>query len=169
MKITQDHVFFWGGIFSNWSNVAGGITAVIGGNTVSFPTSEHIFMYYKAVCFKDLSIASELLKTSDPKEAKRLGRKIKGFSEDIWQSYREDAMFTAVKMRAAFDSAYRQELISPLYQGKTFVEASPYDKIWGIGMSEDDPDVDDESKWRGLNLLGKTLGRLRDGILDGTV
>ncbi len=42
------------------------------------------------------------------------------------------------------------------------VEASPYDRIWGIGLGEHDPRIGDPSAWRGLNLLGKALMRVRD-------
>lgn len=45
---------------------------------------------------------------------------------------------------------------------RKFAEASSYDKIWGIGLHEDDKDVLDESKWRGQNLLGKILTEIRD-------
>jgi ribA/ribD-fused uncharacterized protein len=42
------------------------------------------------------------------------------------------------------------------------VEASPYDRIWGVGLGETDPRLADSSNWQGLNLLGKTLMRVRD-------
>jgi ribA/ribD-fused uncharacterized protein len=44
------------------------------------------------------------------------------------------------------------------------VEASPVDRIWGIGLTEDDPRALDQSTWRGQNLLGITLMRVRDAI-----
>jgi hypothetical protein len=55
----------------------------------------------------------------------------------------------------------KQLLLSEEYEGHGFVEASPYDKVWGVRMYESNPDIDDESKWKGLNLLGKVLDETR--------
>lgn len=162
MRITNKHVFFWGGILGNWYPTPSGISGVIEGRQITVPTSEHLFMYIKAVCFKDYDTAQEILNTPSPKEAKKLGRKVKGFSEEIWESVRENAMYTAVKLRAAFDPEYKSEILKPEYVGRSFVEASPFDKVWGIGLSEEDQKADDEENWPGLNLLGKTLNRLRE-------
>jgi predicted NAD-dependent protein-ADP-ribosyltransferase YbiA (DUF1768 family) len=41
------------------------------------------------------------------------------------------------------------------------VEASPSDRIWGIGLTADDPRAANPASWRGLNLLGFALGDVR--------
>ena len=162
MLVTDKYVFFWGGIFSNWNTVPSGIRFELFGEKYDLPTSEHVFMLLKALCFGDQEVIEELKKVSSPKDAKRLGRKVKGFSEDVWKEKREDAMMFAVRQKILSDPSFLRVLTSSEYKGKTFVEASPYDKIWGIGMEESDPEVTDETKWKGLNLLGKTLTTLRD-------
>mgnify|MGYP003516350373 FL=1 len=55
-----------------------------------------------------------------------------------------------------------KELLDSKYDNKTFVEASPFDTIWGTGMDEDNPNVEYESKWKGLNLLGKCINKIRE-------
>lgn len=40
-------------------------------------------------------------------------------------------------------------------------EASPYDRVWGIGLGLRYPERLDYSKWRGENLLGKVLMDVR--------
>jgi predicted NAD-dependent protein-ADP-ribosyltransferase YbiA (DUF1768 family) len=57
-------------------------------------------------------------------------------------------------------------LLSPEYEDRGFVEASPYDKVWGVRMYESNPDIDDETKWKGLNLLGKVLDETRRILIE---
>ena len=158
MKVTDKYVFFWGGPFSNFAPVEEGIEF----DGFRFPTSEHVFMYIKAKTFNDDEIAEKIKNALDPKTAKKLGRKVRGFNEQAWEKHRDNAMKTAVQLKFDASSEFRNELLKEKYRNKTFVEASPYDCIWGIGMSMDDPDVNNESKWRGLNLLGNILTKLRD-------
>ncbi|MGN6746782.1 NADAR domain-containing protein, partial [Neisseria sp. P0024.S002] len=44
------------------------------------------------------------------------------------------------------------------------VEASPVDAIWGIGLAQDDPRAQNPLQWRGLNLLGFALMKVRDEL-----
>ena len=158
MKVTDKYVFFWSGPLSNFAPVEGGIEF----DGFRFPTSEHVFMYIKAKTFRDDEIAEQIKNAPDPKTAKNLGRKVRGFNEKVWEQRRVNAMKTAVQHKFDASPEFRNELLKEKYRNKTFVEASPYDCIWGIGMSENDPNVNDESKWRGLNLLGNILTKLRD-------
>ena len=61
----------------------------------------------------------------------------------------------------------REKLLDPKFDGKTFVEASPYDRIWGVGLAQDDPAIDDERNWKGRNLLGKAITEVRDILSAG--
>ena len=158
MKVTDKYVFFWSGLFSNFAPIKEGIKF----DGFRFPTSEHIFMYIKAKTFNDNEIAEKIKSAPDPKTAKSLGRKVRGFNEEVWKKHRDNAMKTAVQLKFNASPEFRNELLKEKYRNKTFVEASPYDRIWGIGMSMEDPNVNNESKWRGLNLLGNILTKLRD-------
>lgn len=156
MKVTDKYVFFWGGPLSNFAPIKEGIKF----DGFRFPTSEHVFMYIKAKTFNDNEIAEKIKSTPDPKTAKKLGRKVRGFNEEVWEKHRVNAMKTAVQLKFNASPEFRNELLKEKYRNKTFVEASPYDCIWGIGMSMEDPNVNNEHEWRGLNLLGNILTEL---------
>jgi ribA/ribD-fused uncharacterized protein len=46
------------------------------------------------------------------------------------------------------------------------VEASPEDKIWGIGLRESDPRAWDKSTWQGTNWLGEAIMRVRQKLRE---
>ena len=58
------------------------------------------------------------------------------------------------------------KLVGRRYAGRTFVESSPVDNIWGVGLSQDDPAIDDERNWTGRNLLGKVITEVRDHLVS---
>jgi ribA/ribD-fused uncharacterized protein len=117
-------------------------------------------MYAKAMLFDDHDTASKILAASLPREQKRLGRAVRGFDNASWERCRESIMFVGCREK------FRQnaELAAVLRDtgSSVLVEASPYDRIWGVGLGETDPRLADSSNWQGLNLLGKTLMRVRD-------
>jgi ribA/ribD-fused uncharacterized protein len=168
MRITEDRVYFWAGLLSNWSKVKGGIKipakcGIDGETEFSLPTSEHIFMYLKALQFKDLETAKKIIEAESPKEAKKLGRQVKNFDDEIWEQHREGAMWIALTLKYKCDKGFRDYLMDKRFRGKVFVEANPFDIIWSCGYIEDDPRIDmPENTWPGLNLLGKLLTKLRD-------
>lgn len=48
---------------------------------------------------------------------------------------------------------------------RILVEASPVDKIWGVGLAKDDGKIHNPLNWQGLNLLGFALMQVRDELL----
>ena len=176
MKITDNFVLFWGDYLGNWASPPEPIRfhcwdhrftlpGEAGFDVHSFKTSEHLFMYLKAVFFGDWDSAKAIEESTNPKEAKGLGRLVKGFSEEEWEKVRYEIMFNAVYRRSLCDDKFKSMLLTDEWKNLEFVEASPYDRVWGIGMKETDPDADKKKKWKGLNLLGKALTELRELLL----
>ncbi|MBN1207220.1 MAG: NADAR family protein [Myxococcaceae bacterium] len=127
-----------------------------------FICAEQYMMYGKAVLFGDLEVAERILASTSPKTHKALGRKVRGFDEQVWRGERERIVYEG--NRAKFTQ--NAELLAALLAtaGTELVEASPMDRIWGVGLSAEDPRIQDPSRWRGQNLLGKVLTRLREEL-----
>lgn len=158
MKVTKNYIFFWGGsILSNWAETP----LILPDINVTVPTSEHYFMYLKAMYFKDTETAEKILKSKTPRDAKKLGREVKNFSEELWEKERENAMLTALRLKFKQNLEFRKMILAAKSSKVDFAEASPHDSIWGIGMGENHPNLLNTSLW-GLNLLGKCLNTIKD-------
>ena len=95
---------------------------------------------------------------------KRLGKKVRNFDDKKWAGPNRKAMATALKQKALYDEEFRRVLLDAQYAGMTFVEASPYDRIWGIGISVTTALKKGAAGWKGHNFLGRALTELRDEL-----
>ena len=131
-------------------------------DALTFNCAEQFMMHGKAVLFGDADVAAEIMAADHPRTHKALGRKVKNFDGAVWE--RERMRIVKDGNRAKFTQ--NDELLAKLLatNGTTLVEASPYDKIWGIGLGEEDPRAQDPKQWKGQNLLGKILTELRDSL-----
>jgi ribA/ribD-fused uncharacterized protein len=145
--------------FSQWFGSKFEIDGIV------YPTAEHFMMAEKARLFEDRSAANtELLKqiieATHPQKVKQLGRKIEGFTNEVWNQHRFDSV---VKGNVAKFTQNPQLAEFLLGTGKrVLVEASPADKVWGTGLAEDHEDATNPFKWKGLNLLGFALMETRE-------
>lgn len=152
---------FWGKskeegreVFSNW------YPSQFYYSGIMFPTSEHFMMYYKALLFNDTESAAKILLAKTPKEAKALGRNIVNFNQDDWDEEKISIVTLGCLLKFSENKTLTDFLIST--GNKILVEASPYDTIWGVGLSESDPDILNPFKWKGQNLLGFCLMSVRN-------
>ena len=117
----------------------------------------------KARLFGDMAIHAEILKAPHPKQAKELGRKVKGFDEETWVARRFDLVVAGNEAKFAQHPELKAFLLGT--GQRVLVEASPVDRIWGIGMKGDDENAEKPQKWRGLNLLGFALMEVRERLV----
>lgn len=150
--------FFWrpDSPFSQWHPA----TFVVDG--VTFANAEQFMMYGKAVRFGDHEIAAQILDVADPRAHKALGRKVRGFDDATWKAAREGIVYAGNHAKFTQLPALHAALLATA--GTTLVEASPMDRIWGIGLGAEHPDATEPTRWRGQNLLGRILTRLRDDL-----
>lgn len=117
-------------------------------------------MTRKARLFNDHEILEQILKAETPNQAKSLGRKVRNFDPQIWDEHKYEIVKQGNLLKFSQNEKFKEFLLST--GDRILVEASPYDKIWGIGMLETDPKAHDPSQWNGENLLGFALMEVRD-------
>lgn len=153
-----EYEFFWRGPFSQWAKQ--GFTV----DGIHYKTAEHWMMAEKARMFKDYKACDNIIKSVQPYEAKALGRKIRNFNEEKWVNERYGVVYAGNEHKFTQNEEYKELLLST--GNKIMVEASPADKIWGIGLDETNPLSLKPLKWRGLNLLGFILTDLKNNLRE---
>jgi ribA/ribD-fused uncharacterized protein len=154
--ITDDFVFFWNGIYSQWYSS----NFII--NDITFNCCEQYMMYMKAKTFNDDEIAQEILKETSPMIHKSLGKKVKNFDRDLWDQKCFSIVYQANFAKFSQNENLKKQLLET--GNRILVEASPYDKIWGIKMGVGDDYIESPSHWEGLNLLGFVLTTVRKNL-----
>ena len=129
-----------------------------------YATTEHYMMAGKAMLFGDELMLERILEAPTPKEAKALGRKVQGFNDVTWRKHRVEIV--AEGNLAKFSQHEQMGLFLLGTGDKVLVEASPMDKIWGIGLRMSDVRAQDPNQWQGENLLGFALMQVRSRLLE---
>ena len=132
-------------------------------DNITYTSAEQYMMAEKAKLFGDEEIRTQILNTSDPRKCKALGRKVKNFDKDLWNQNKIQIVNQGNKEKFMQNDTLKQFLLST--GDKVLVEASPTDRIWGIGLGKNNPDALDPAKWRGKNLLGFSLMNVRESIV----
>lgn len=133
---------------------------VVDGTT--YATAEHWMMAAKAALFDDLTAWHRIMEMTDPAEAKRIGRAVDGYDERAWAAARYGVVLHGNLAKFTQHRGLREILMGT--GDALIVEASPYDRVWGVGRDPGDPDARRPSRWRGLNLLGFVLMDVRERL-----
>ncbi|PSL43137.1 hypothetical protein CLV51_109131 [Chitinophaga niastensis] len=160
-------IFFWGhqpsadgsitqSCFSQW------MPSAFEKNGVVYKTAEHWMMAGKAQLFNDNVTLEKILLANSPDEAKKLGRQVKNFDPAIWDAHKFELVVAGNLLKFSQHPALKDFLLNT--HQRVLVEASPMDRIWGIGMSAADEHVENPLQWRGENLLGYALMVVRDQL-----
>jgi ribA/ribD-fused uncharacterized protein len=160
LDVENKRLFFWGSIFSQWYKAP--ILDTVAKCT--FNTTEQGMMYYKAMTFNDETMAKCILFTDNPRKQKEFGRKVANYDDALWSSVRYDIVVRMNYLKFSQNPELKIALL--MLKDWEFVEASPDDKIWGVGVAEDDPDIFYPEKWQGQNLLGKAIKEAQEQIIN---
>ncbi|CAN5690971.1 NADAR domain-containing protein [soil metagenome] len=132
---------------------------------IKYLTAEHYMMAEKARLFADQGMLANILACKTPKEAKAFGRQVQNFETEAWQKHCIDIVVRANQAKFLANSGFADWLIATT--PKILVEASMWDKIWGIGMVASAPGALEPKRWKGRNLLGFALMEVRDKLVEG--
>ncbi|MFD5099928.1 NADAR family protein [Streptomyces albidochromogenes] len=130
----------------------------------TYRSAEHYMMAHKAWLFDDPESAAKILAVEHPAEAKSLGRRITGFDERTWREHRYGIVVRGSIAKFGQHDALLRYLLAT--GDRVLVEASPLDRIWGIGLAADDARAASPTTWRGLNLLGFALMDAREALAE---
>ena len=119
-------------------------------------------MYRKAQVMGDVESAEKILGESDPKAVQKLGRAVSPWDQGMWDANVVAVAYEAIWQKFSQNPDLANRLLNTGYA--ELLEASPYDSIWGIGMSE--ADVRAGIKWSGQNILGKALMNVRHELRE---
>jgi ribA/ribD-fused uncharacterized protein len=124
-------------------------------HTYEFCCTEQWMMWKKAKLMGDHEMARAILDSDDPREIKAMGRKIANFNQALWDSQKLDVVYEGNMLKFTQNRTWGEDLKAKVLNGFFFVESSPYDQVWGIGINTKDATAG--KKWRGQNLLGICL------------
>ena len=166
-----EFIFFWGHhqtgpfikptCFSQWYERGFSIDGV------QYRCAEQWMMAEKARLFGDSETRQLILDATHPREMKALGRQVRNFDAEIWNKNARDIVTRGNIAKFSQNDDLKRYILGT--GDKVLVEASPYDRIWGIGLVKETPDIENPYTWKGTNWLGCCLMEARDIIKEGNL
>lgn len=160
MTKSSDYTFFWDGPFSQWDPSSFELDGI------EYNCAEQAMMAAKAKLFDDADTLEQIMEADDPRTQKSLGRLVNDFDQDFWQEEEDNGyprcwniVWRINMAKFSQNSHLLQELLAT--NDTVLVEASPFDCIWGVGLKESDPRINNSENWRGTNWLGEVLTVVR--------
>ncbi|PAV74236.1 hypothetical protein WR25_03911 [Diploscapter pachys] len=129
-----------------------------------FNCVEQYYMYNKAMNCGDKESAEQIMRRSEGRDMKKIGKELKNFDQASWDKISSKIMHVALTAKFSQNWKLREWLF--LTKGTELVECSPMDQIWGIGLSIDDPGATNKKRWRGKNKLGRLLDKVREDLWE---
>lgn len=161
---TDNNIFFWKennkyGFLSNFY-----YSSFKDSLGFTYICNEQYFMAQKCLLFdsENKKLFKEIMDCKIPITIKKLGRKVNNFDQHIWDKEKFDIMKTGIKHKFSQNKFLKKKLLET--KDKQLYEASPYDKIWGIGIDHNVALKLNPFVFEGENLLGKALMEVRNEL-----
>lgn len=124
---------------------------------VTYRWAEEYLMARKARLFGDEIRLAAILAARTPAECKALGRRVTPYDDEGWTRERYGAALDMLRLKFGQNAELHRVLLDT--GDALIVEASPTDRIWGVGFSEGEAEAHRHA-W-GENLLGRALMEVR--------
>lgn len=131
-------------------------------NGTEYTSMEQYMMHQKALLFKDIEIAEQIMKTDNFGKIKALGRKVRGFDTTTWDYHKREIIHQGVLEKFKQNTDLKEQLLNT--GNAILAECAVNDKIWAIGLSMTNPKRFDITQWKGQNLLGEILMQVRSEL-----
>ena len=155
----ERYTFFWmkDSPFSQWHSCEFTVDGVV------YNCAEQYMMHQKAVVFKDQAMADKIMTSDSPKDQKAYGRQVSNFDAKVWNEKSREVVKDGNYAKFSQNEELWEAMAATV--GTVLVEASPRDRIWGIGLGAKNPKAQRKATWRGKNWLGYCLTEVRERIL----
>ncbi len=131
---------------------------------IHFTSCEQYIMYHKCALFHDVSSAEQVLRTDDPAEQQKIGRKASGYNAAVWEGMRQALAVRGLMAKFTQNEMLKEQLLDT---GDAYlVECAGSDHIWACGRRLDDPRRKDADSWDGKNILGFALMQVRQMLKE---
>lgn len=160
MKNVDQYTFFWLGPFSQLYRCSFKV------DDIQYNCIKQFMEHSKALMFEDYSIATQIMATSNPLVQKQLGRRVKNFDKAMWNTAAKSIMYIGNRSKFTHSPVLLEALFAT--GNSLLVEASPYNSVWSIGLTENTARCTPTELW-GTNWLGEVLTLVRDDIRNDVI
>lgn len=129
---------------------------------IEYKCCEQYMMAKKAEFFGDIKVQRQIMKTPHPNDMKRLGKMVKNFDQERWEERMIEVAYEGNTAKFSQNPDLGKRLIDT--GDAILAEASPFDKIWGIGIGVEHKNFLKPERWKGRNVLGETLMTVREEL-----
>ena len=151
----------FGGIHSRYYFLSNFYKVPLTYKNTEFEDLETAYQYAKASTFNDHVSCENILCSTSPSAAKRIGGSIKNFKSKDWDKVKQDIMLELLRIKFIPGSDLAKRLVAT--SGKSLAEAGQ-SGVYSIGMTLNNKELFDTQKWT-KNVLGELLMKVRQELM----